>query len=387
MACLTPERRRRGRARALLPLAALPLLIAAALGSACAAATDPVPAPATATASPTATATPSPTQPATATPTPTPPPPPSPTPTATPSPTPTPEPARITLAAVGDVMLGRTVGARLEAEGATVAFAGVRDVLAAADVAVANLESAIGVSGSPAPKAYTFRAPPVAAEALALAGIDLVSLANNHSLDYGPESLAETRALLAERGILSPGAGPNRAAAHAPATIAREGLTIAFLAYVDVPVEGGGGGFDPRAWTATGETPGVAWLDVPTMAREIAAARLEADLVVVLLHFGLEWEPEPSEAQREQARAAIDAGAALVIGAHPHVLQPLEPYGGGLIAYSLGNFVFDGFWDPANDSAILLVELTAAGVAGWKLVPVTIVDGVPALAEPAAGGP
>lgn len=359
------------------------LLIAAVPGSACVAATDP--APATETSPPAATATASPTSvsPTRATPTPVPSPPPD--PTATPSPTPTPEPARVTLAAVGDVMLGRTVGARLEAEGAAVAFAGVRDILAAADIAVANLESAVGVSGSPAPKAYTFRAPPVAAEALALAGIDLVSLANNHSLDYGPESLAETRALLAERGILSTGAGPNRSAAHAPAMIAREGLTFAFLAYVDVPVERGG--FDPRIWTATAETPGVAWLDLPAMAEEIAAARHEADLVVVLLHFGLEWELEPSDAQREQARAAIDAGAALVIGSHPHVLQPVEAYGDGLIAYSLGNFVFDGFWDPANDSAILLVELTAAGVAGWELVPVTVMDGVPALAEPGAGGP
>ena len=134
-----------------------------------------------------------------------------------------------------------------------------------------------------------------------------------------------------------------------------------------VPVEGGG--YDPRSWTATDEAPGVAWLDIPTMVAGIEAARREADLVVVLLHFGLEWQLEPGEAQREQARAAIDAGATLVVGAHPHVLQEVEAYGDGLIAYSLGNFVFDGFWDPANDSAILLVELTAAGVAAWEMVP------------------
>lgn len=289
------------------------------------------------------------------------------------------------LAAVGDVMLGRSVGVRLEAEGAGVAFAGVRDILASADIAVGNLESAVGLTGAPAPKAYTFRAPPVAVDALVLAGIDLVSLANNHSLDYGPESLAETRTLLAERGILSPGAGPDRTAAHAPAVIEREGLTIAFLAYVDVPVERGG--FDPRTWTATDEAPGVAWLHIATMAEEIQAARRNADLVVVMLHFGLEWELEPSNAQREQARAAVDAGATLVIGSHPHVLQPLEPYGDGLIAYSLGNFVFDGFWDPANDSAILLVELTAAGVAGYELVPVTIVHGIPVLTNSVEGTP
>ncbi len=355
---------------------------AALLGAGCVADMDPEPATptaATATSPPTA---PPPTPAATvATPSPSP----SPSPTPTPPPTPTQPPPRVRLAAVGDVMLGRSVGFRLDAEGPEVAFAGVRDILTVADIAIANLESAVGVTGAPAPKAYTFRAPPVAVDALADAGIDLVSLANNHSLDYGPESLAETRALLAERGILVAGAGPDREAAHAPAVIEREGMTIAFLAYVDVPVERGG--FDPRTWTATEDSPGVAWLDIATMTEEIRTARREADLVVVMLHFGIEWSLEPSDAQREQARAAIDAGATLVIGSHPHVLQPLEPYGDGLIAYSLGNFVFDGFWDPANDSAILLVELTAAGVAAYELVPVTIVDGLPVLAGPDESAP
>lgn len=289
------------------------------------------------------------------------------------------------LAAVGDVMLARSLAWKLENEGPEAPFAAVREILAGADIAVANLECAVGVAGAPAPKAYTFRAPPVAAEALAVAGIDVVSLANNHSLDYGPESLAETQALLAGQGVLSTGAGANRAAAHAPATIEREGLRIAFLAYVGVPVERGG--YDPSAWDATDGAPGVAWLDIPAMQADIEAASSSADLVVVLLHFGLEWELEPSDAQRQQARAAIDAGATLVLGSGPHVLQEVEAYGDGLIAYSLGNFVFDGFWDPANDSAILLVELTAAGVAGHELVPVTIVDGVPLLTVPEDSAP
>lgn len=282
-------------------------------------------------------------------------------------------------------MLGRSVGVRLEAEGAEVAFAHVRDILADAGIAVANLESAVGVAGTPAAKAYTFRAPPVAVDALAHAGIDLVSLANNHTLDYGPESLEETRALLRDRGILVAGAGPDREAAHAPAVIERDGLTIAFLAYASVAVEGTG--FDPSTWTATEDSPGVAWLDIPTMAADIEAARRNADLVVVLLHFGIEWALEPSDAQREQARAAIDAGATLVVGSGPHVLQEVEAYGDGLIAYSLGNFVFDGFWDPANDSAILLVELTPAGIAAYELVPVTIVEGIPTLPDPDEGAP
>ena len=357
------------------------MLGAAVFVTGCVAADTPTPTPEPAPPSPTATPpppTPTPTVLATSSPTA------SPSPPPTPPPTPSPPPTRVLLAAVGDVMLGRSVGWRMETEGAAVAFAQVRHILADADIAVANLESAIGVTGHPEPKAYTFRAPPIAVEALVLAGFDLVSLANNHSLDYGPESLAETRMLLAEAGILSPGAGPNRAAAHAPGVIEHDDLTIAFLAYVTVPVEGTG--FDPRVWTATEEGPGVAWLNIPAMTADIEAARADADVVVVLLHFGTEWELEPGEGQREQARAAIDAGATLVLGAHPHVLQEVEAYGDGLIAYSLGNFVFDGFWDPANDSAILLVELTAGGVAGYELVPVTIVDGIPRLAEPAEGG-
>ena len=342
------------------------LFVVAIAAMACVAIDDPAP---TATPISTPTATPIAAAPtATATPT-----------VATPAPTatPSPAPARVLLAAVGDVMLGRSVGARLELDGVDMAFVAVRDVLAGADVAIANLESPIAVGGAPAPKAYTFRAPPVAAEALARAGIDLVSLANNHALDYGPAALAETRALLAERGIRHVGAGPDRADAHAPASIARGGLTIAFLGYVTVPVESGG--FDPRVWAATGDAPGVAWLDVAAMTAEVADAAREADLVVVMLHFGLEWQPVPSPAQREQARAAIDAGAALVVGSHPHVLQEVEAYGGGLVAYSLGNFVFDGFPDPANDSAILLVELGAGGVADHELIPVRIVDGLPTL--------
>ncbi len=312
------------------------------------------------------------------------PPPPSATASATPLPAASPAHAqapdrRVLLAAVGDVMLARSIGARLEANGANTAFAGVSEILAGADIAFANLETAIASGGAPEPKGYTFRAPPIAADALVAAGIDLVSLANNHALDYGPEALAETQSLLSERGIRSVGAGPERARAHAPAVLAVNGLTIAVLGYVVVPIESGG--FNTRRWEATESTPGVAWLEVAVMAEEVERAAADADLVVVMLHFGLEGQREPSAEQRAQARAAIDAGAAVVIGSHPHVLQEVEEYGEGLIAYSLGNFVFDGFDAPANDSAILLVELTAEGVVGHELVPVRIIDGLPHLVD------
>jgi poly-gamma-glutamate synthesis protein (capsule biosynthesis protein) len=300
------------------------------------------------------------------------------TPSSSPVP-PTQEPGIITIAAVGDLMLGRTIGDRLLAEGPAVPFEHVSGTLAAATVAVANLEGPIAATGTPASKGYTFLAPPEAIASLVFAGVDAVSLANNHSLDYGPEALAETIRLLDAAGIAHAGAGSNAAEARRPAVIEVNGLRVAFLAYVETPAEGD---YSRSSWEATATTPGVAWLDPSYFGDDISAARQQAGFVVVLLHFGREFSPDPTAEQRAQARAAIDAGADLVLGAHPHLLQPVEEYSGGLIAYSLGNFVFDGFDGASNESAILLARLTARGVLDYELVPVDIVDnGIPRVVE------
>lgn len=303
---------------------------------------------------------------------------PMPTATATITPSPTAIPS-VRLMAVGDVMLDRSIAWHVSRDGPGVVFGGVQDVIAQADVFVVNLECAIGDVGEPQPKAYTFRAPPNTVEALVVAGVDVVSLANNHALDYGPLALAQTRLLLADQNIAAVGAGANAAEARAPVIVERNGLRIAFVAYVDVPVEVGG--FNTRVWTAGENSPGVAWLVIDEMVADIAAARRQADVVVALLHFGLEGRDQPWERQIVAARAAIDAGVSLVVGAHPHVLQPIEEYNGGLIVYSLGNFVFDGFTGAANESAILDVTLTPAGVVGYNLLRVDVVTGLPQLAE------
>jgi poly-gamma-glutamate synthesis protein (capsule biosynthesis protein) len=114
----------------------------------------------------------------------------------------------------------------------------------------------------------------------------------------------------------------------------------------------------------------------------VAVARAAADVVVVLLHFGLEGRTEITRAQRAQARAAVDAGAALVLGSHPHVLQGVEQYNGGLIAYSLGNFVFEGFTFPENYSAIFTATVTPEGVGEYNWIPVVVEGGLPRLAAP-----
>lgn len=308
---------------------------------------------------------------------------PPPTATETPTeapPTATAPPPVVRFMAVGDVMLARSVGDRILAQGPGIVFREVQPWLDQADLFALNLECVISDRGAPEPKAYTFRAPPEAVEALALAGADVVSLANNHALDYGLEALADMLPRLREANIQSVGAGADAEAARAPAVVERNGLRVAFLAYVDVPVEGRTG-FDTRSWEAGIERPGLAWAVPNEMAFDIASARLRADVVVVLLHFGLEGRREATASQRALAQAAIDAGAQLVIGAHPHVLQPVEAYNGGLIVYSLGNFVFDGFVAPATYSAIFSATLTPDGVADYEFLPVVVSHGLPRPAD------
>ncbi|HYF66082.1 MAG TPA: CapA family protein, partial [Herpetosiphonaceae bacterium] len=177
-------------------------------------------------------------------------------------------------------------------------------------------------------------------------------------------------------GIAHVGAGPNAAAAHAPVVLERNGLRLAFLGYVDVPVERGG--FVTESWTAGPDTPGVAWADPAAIAADVGAIRPAVDHVIILLHSGYEGQDTPNEIQRAAAEAALGAGATLVLGAHPHVLQGAETRGGQLIAWSLGNFVFDGFaGTPSVDSAILHITLDRRGVSAFRWSPVRLIDGYP----------
>jgi poly-gamma-glutamate capsule biosynthesis protein CapA/YwtB (metallophosphatase superfamily) len=307
-------------------------------------------------------------------------------PTIMPSLTPTPAPTQsgeVRLAAVGDVMLGRTVGQQILEKGPSIVFSQVQSTLDAADLRFANLECALTDLGVPEDKSYTLKAPPAAAAALQSGRFDLVSLANNHAMDYGFEGLQETQRILDQVGVASVGAGVNFDQAHAPLILSRNGLRMAFLAYADVPEERDG--FDAHQWIATESTPGIAWADPNQIALDVTAARQKADVVIVMLHAGIEIAEYMSiitTDQRLQAYAAIDAGAALVIGSHPHQLESIELYHGGLIAYSLGNFVFDDYRGIANASIILQVRLTKAGFQDYDYVPVLIDNGLPHVITP-----
>lgn len=284
------------------------------------------------------------------------------------------------LLAVGDIMLDRSLGAALERGDLAYPFAAVAPALRGADLTVGNVESALGDTGEPQAKRYPFRAPPAAAAALSMAGFDVVSLANNHALDYGPEALLQALNLLATEGVQTVGAGPNHAAAHSAAVLHRQGLDIAFLSYVHVPVEAVSG-FDTASWTAGPSSPGLAWAEPQQIKADVSALRDQVDLVIVLLHSGYEYQAAPSDPQRAAAYAAIDGGADLVIGHHAHILQGIEWYKDGVIAYGTANFAFEIDGDP--ETALFHFWLDENGVRELAVEPALVqFGGQPRLAEP-----
>jgi len=283
-----------------------------------------------------------------------------------------------TLDSMGDLMLARGVATQVQRNGPEWPFAKVVDRLRSSDLRFGNLEFALSDRGVQARKDYTFRAPPSAAQSLGLAGINLVDLANNHVLDYGGQGLLDTLSALARAGVAHTGAGADDQSAHAPAIVEVDGVRTAWLAYVNVP-DDSVTGFVARSLDAGPGRPGVAWGTPAVIQRDVTAARQVADVVIVAIHSGFEYTAEPNSIQRDLAHAAIDAGAALVLGAHPHVLQGIEYYRGGVIAYSLGNFIFDldesdlaHFGLPSVLTVILRLSLDTKGVTGIELYPAII---------------
>ncbi len=277
-------------------------------------------------------------------------------------------PGPVTLLACGDVLLSRTVADMIDRNGYRWPFRHVRDLVSSADIAFCNLENPASFTGSPypgKPAEVTFRAPPGALFGLKWAGFDVVSLANNHMNDYGPAAIRETLDYLDLLGIARTGAGIDETSARAPAVLEARGARVGFLAYAE------------GIWSvlpAASERPGVALADPARLAADIASLRKTArpDYIVVSVHWGEEHERHPRQAQRDFGRAAIDAGADLVLGHHPHVLQSLERYREGFIVYSLGNFVFDMAADPTYDTAALRITLAEGRILTAEVLPLRI---------------
>jgi poly-gamma-glutamate capsule biosynthesis protein CapA/YwtB (metallophosphatase superfamily) len=278
--------------------------------------------------------------------------------------------APVMLAAVGDVNLDLNQFRQGYDYGYP--WTGVAGLLQAADLAFANLECTVSFRGSPvAGKAFTFRGSPNALPAARAAGIDVVSHANNHARDFGTEALLDSFFFLDSSAIARCGSGMDYAAAHAPAFLCANGLRVAFLAYNDI---------DWPGWTAGAGYPGVAnATNVAGIASDIAAARESSDLVVASFHWGTEREYAADQRQRELAHFAIDCGADLVLGHHPHVIQGFEIYKGKLIAYSLGNFVFNPGSPQCNYTVLAHITLDAGGFRSAVIYPALISNGRPAL--------
>lgn len=268
---------------------------------------------------------------------------------------------------VGDIMLARQVETKINTVGGSdyrFPFVRVKKTLERYHVLFGNLEGPISDKGSDRGSLYSFRMNPRTIEGLTYAGFDVLSVANNHSGDWGKEAFIDTLYRLEDAPISYVGGGLNeeRAYRHIIETVGE--TRIAYLAFSQ---------FGKNYFEARGPFLGLAVIDRAKIKAGIARARQDADIVVVSFHFGDEYQKESNDYQREIARAAIDFGADLVVGHHPHVVEPLERYERGYIAYSLGNFVFDqDFSLETMSGALLDIVIEHKAIRNATLLPVTL---------------
>ena len=297
---------------------------------------------------------------------------PRPTPLITaPAPSPTAPPPVWRLLAVGDVLMDGSEAAGFDP------FAGVVPSFATAELAAVNVEMAIATGGSPEAKSFVFRAPPSAARTMAAAGVDIGNLGNNHALDFGIDALYQTMANLRAAGVAPVGAGANESEAYAPESFDVAGVRVAVI---------GASRVLPTVRWAARAGPGLASAYYEDrLVEAVRAAKASHDVVIVMVHWGIELAPCPNGDQKRLGAALLQAGASVVLGSHPHVLQPIELRDGGLIAYSLGNFVWQPRSGPAGETGVLEVRFEGSRVSGYQLYPHALDwRGAPVPAGPAA---
>ena len=251
----------------------------------------------------------------------------------------------VRLVAVGDINLANPMAKLMHQKGRSYPFSALKSVLQKADIAFGNLECSVATIGAPIEKQFTFRADPKVLPVIHESGFDIVSLANNHAWDYGREALLQTVQNVRKIGVNPVGAGKNRDAAHRLVILRRGGMRIGFLAYL---------GLIPALIPESETEPSLSMASVETIERETRAAKSKVDVLIVSLHAGEEGSQTITPRQSSFAHAAIDGGANLVIGHHPHVVQKSERYRSGQIFYSLGNFVFS----PAGRGTGALLDAT-----------------------------
>ncbi len=259
----------------------------------------------------------------------------------------------IRLVAVGDLSFNGRYHELLKRRGPNHPFRFVSPAWREADLRLGNLESPITAAPKACPSKLTLRSTPCAAASLRAAGFDCVALANNHMLDFGPQGLADSRAALDAAGIAHVGAGQDDASAAAPIVLNRQGQTIGVAAFCRVE--------NKSPLYAGPNSPGIAALDVEAAVRNVEELRSRLDWLIVQIHWGVELSSLPSPEQRLWARRLAKAGADLILGHHPHVVQPMEKIGRTPVFYSLGNFLFsDMYWKgraPGGDSFLTKLRL------------------------------
>ena len=283
-------------------------------------------------------------------------------------------PALNRLVFAGDVMFSRAVRRQIvTARDPALPFRKIAPLLSAADIAFVNLESPFSDRGLYYETGLIFHAPPEAIAGLNLAGVTLASTANNHARDCGPHGVEFTVAWLRSHGIEPLGSSESEARTHEGIVLVRHGIRFGFLGYT----------FDQNNGNWRDTDPRIAMADPKALCRDIAALKTRADIVIVSMHHGIEYQPLPSRAQIAFAHAAIDAGAVLVIGHHPHVIQPEEDYHGGRIFYSLGNLVFDQYQREATQHGeIIQVSFVGTSILATHTLYVQITPTGPELESP-----
>ena len=285
------------------------------------------------------------------------------------------KPASWTMKIAGDIIIGRTVYEQeMRRNDYTSSFAKVKDLLQDADYTVADAEWT-AADGIPHPlQGLNFSSPARSLDGLTYAGIDAVSLANNHSMNGGTPAFEQMLDNLTARGIGYFGAGRNYEQAHTPYVANIKGVKVAFLGYTSIPgnVESGAGrtgnAFIKIApWYPFDEA------SIAQMEADIKLSKTKADVVVPYFHWSAEYTHQPNEQMRQVAQRAIDAGATMVVGSHPHWVQGIEWYKDTLIAYSLGNFVFDQEQSlKTKQGAVLSTTFKGDKLVKADLIPIQI---------------
>jgi poly-gamma-glutamate synthesis protein (capsule biosynthesis protein) len=281
------------------------------------------------------------------------------------SPTPTSgDPQEITITFAGDVhFTDRTL--KLLSDPKT-AFGSISEVFSASDLAMINLESAVTTGGTPEPKTFHFRAPPTAFDAIKAAGIDVVTMANNHALDYGRTGLTDTLAAVKAKDMPVVGIGKNATAAYAPYVTEVKGTKIAILGFSQIHELA-------STWSATDSRSGEAMaLDTTRAVNAVKAAKQQADVVIVYMHWGQEYNQCPTAEMKTFAKKIADAGASVIVGTHAHVPLGDGMLGDTYVQYGMSNFLWWMNDAQTNDTAVFQVTLKADKVVKVELIPAYI---------------